>query len=300
MKTASKLSLIGLLVLGVVTLAAWYLHGTNIAVLNPKGPVAAQERNLIIFASLLSLLVVIPVFTLTAVIAWRYRESNSKARYSPELDHSRIAETLWWLIPSALILTLSVVAWDSSHTLDPYRPLTSTKPPITIQVVALDWKWLFIYPQLHIATVNYVQFPQQTPINFELTADAPMNSFWIPQLGGQIYAMPGMSTQLHLMADGAGSYRGLSANISGQGFAGMTFTAKSSSQADFDRWVGSVRQAPTSLNLASYNRLAAPSQNLPPTNYSPASGGLYDTIVDKYMLPTNQLTGARSAMGSTP
>jgi len=287
-----KLILAVLVALGVVALAASYLSGTNIAVFNPKGVVADQERNLIIFAGLLSLIVVIPVFTITAVVAWRYREGNPKAQYSPELDHSRVAETVWWVIPSALILILSVVAWRSSYTLDPARPLSSTTAPMTIQVVALDWKWLFIYPQQHIATVNYVQFPQATPVNFEITADAPMNSFWIPQLGGQVYAMPGMSTQLHLMANGEGSYRGASANISGQGFAGMSFVAKSTSQADFDRWVESVRKQSNDLNQGTYASLAKPSQNVAAASYASASSDIFDTVINKYMVPADQTAAA--------
>jgi cytochrome o ubiquinol oxidase subunit II len=291
MNKKSTSAFLVLFFLGVVALAAWYLHGTNIAVLNPEGPVALQERNLIMFAALLSLLVVVPVFTLTAVFAWRYREGNTKATYSPELDHSRVAETIWWLIPSALILILSVVAWNSSHQLDPFKPLASTTPPLTVQVVALNWKWLFIYPQQHIATVNFVQFPAQTPVNFEVTADAPMNSFWIPQLGGQIYAMPGMSTQLHLMASQNGSFRGSSANISGQGFSGMNFTAKSSSQADFDQWVQSAQQSPTNLSQDMYTALAKPSENNAAAYYTVDNSGLYDTIINKYMPPTDQMSG---------
>lgn len=286
--TRAKLVAVIIVGAGIVALAAAYLHGANIAVLNPKGTVADQERNLIIFAALLSLIVVIPVFAITAVVAWRYREGNTKATYAPELDGSRVAETVWWLIPSALILILSVVAWRTSYTLDPARPLSSNTAPMTIQVVALDWKWLFIYPQQHIATVNYVQFPQATPVNFEITADAPMNSFWIPQLGSQIYAMPGMSTQLHLMADGEGSYRGSSANISGRGFAGMDFTAKSTSQADFDQWVQSVRQQSDDLNQETYASLAKPSQNVTASSYASVSGDLFDTVINKYMVPADQ------------
>src|SRR5580700_9838221 len=184
-------------ILGFLSVAGWYLHHTNIPVLEPKGPVGLQERNLLFFGAALSLVVVIPVFTMLFFITWKYREGNTKAKYSPDFDHSRIAETIWWLIPAVLITILSVVGWNSSHTLDPYRPLSSKTPQMTIQVVALDWKWLFIYPQQHIATVNMVQFPKNTPINFEITSDSVMNSFWIPQLGGQIYSMPGMSTQLH-------------------------------------------------------------------------------------------------------
>lgn len=294
MNKKSKLAFLILLVLGLVALAVWYFHGRSIAVLDPQGPIALQERNLIGFAVLLSLLVVIPVFTLTALFAWRYREGNTKATYSPELDHSRVAETIWWLIPSALILILSVVAWNSSYQLDPYKPLASANPPLTIQVVALNWKWLFIYPQQHIATVNFVQFPAQTPLNFEITADAPMNSFWIPQLGGQIYAMPGMSTQLHLMANQNGSFRGSSANISGEGFSGMNFTAKASSRSDFDQWVRSVQQSPNSLSPTTYRQLVKPSQNNPVASYTADDVSLYTTIINAYMLPTGEV----SAVGS--
>lgn len=270
---------------GLLLALAWYIHGANVAVLNPKGPIARQEEQLIVFALLLSLIVVIPVFAMTLGFAWRYREGNERARYSPELKGNRVAEAIWWLVPSVLIVILGVVAWKSSHTLDPYRQLVSSTAPITIQVVALDWKWLFIYPQQQVATVNYVQIPQQTPVTFEITSDAPMNSFWIPQLAGQIYAMPGMSTQLHLSADGPGSYNGVSANISGEGFSGMTFTVRSSSKTDFATWLASAQRSPQQLSLAQYEHLAAPSQNNARATYSLAANGLYNDIIDKYMLP---------------
>lgn len=280
-----KITAVGLLFLVVAALVIWYFRSVNIPVLEPKGIIAKQERQLIFDALLLALLVVIPVFTLLIVFAVRYRETNSKAKYSPNLDGNRIAETIWWLIPTAIISILAVIAWNSSHTLDPYKPLSSNSKPLTIQVVALDWKWLFIYPQQNIATVNFIQFPKQTPLNFEITSDTVMNSFWIPQLGGQIYAMPGMSTQLHLMASGVGSYNGLSANISGAGFAGMDFTARSSSQTDFSQWVQSVKHNSSNLSLSTYSKLTNPSQNNPASYYSSAAGGLYNNIIDKYMIP---------------
>jgi cytochrome o ubiquinol oxidase subunit II len=273
------------LVLALIVSAIGYLHHTNIAVLNPKGPIAQKELNLIIVALLLSLLIVIPVFTLTIVFAWRYREGNTKAKYSPELDHNRTAETMWWLIPSALILVLAIVAWNSSHELDPYKPLVSNIRPLTIQVVALDWKWLFIYPQQNVASVNFFQFPSQTPINFEITSDAPMNSFWIPQLGGQIYAMPGMSTQLHLLASSDGSYSGSSANISGVGFSGMNFIAKATSKSDFNNWLESIKNSSSQLSLSRYNKLANPSENNPPSYYSAPQYGLFNIIVNRYLIP---------------
>ena len=268
--------------LGFLALVVWYLHRTNIPVLEPKGQIGIQERSLLYFGLALSLIVVVPVFILLFSFAWKYRESNQKAKYSPDFDHSRIAETIWWLVPSILITILSVVTWNSSHRLDPYRPLSSTTPQMTIQVVALDWKWLFLYPQQHIASVNVVQFPMNTPINFEITSDTVMNSFWIPQLGGQIYAMPGMSTQLHLMANQTGSFNGVSANISGSGFAGMNFIARSSSEQSFQSWVHSVQHSHGVLNMAAYNKLARPSTDNPAAYYSSSQGNLYGTILMKY------------------
>jgi cytochrome o ubiquinol oxidase subunit 2 len=295
MSKKAKLAFLTLLVLSVGTLAASYLHGHNLAVLNPKGLIASRERSLIIIASLLMIIVVIPVFALTFGIVWKYRAGNTKAKYSPDWDHNRRLEATWWAIPSVLILILSILTWTSSHELDPYKPLASSAQPLTIQVVALDWKWLFIYPQQHIATVNFVQIPKDTPINFVITSDAPMNSFWIPQLGGQIYAMPGMSTQLHLMASSTGSYAGSSANISGRGFAGMRFIAKATSPADFNTWVASTQRGSAHLNLETYAALARPSENHPVATYASAQDGLYDTILMKYMMPNLDI-----AAGGTP
>jgi len=276
-----------LIALAVIFLGLHYLSGMNVAVLNPKGIIAHKEFGLLVTATLMMLVVVIPVFILTFVIAWRYRGGNAKARYAPEWDHNHGLEAVWWGIPCALILALSILTWNSSHELDPYKALASTAKPITIQVVSLDWKWLFIYPDQHIATVNFVEFPEATPVNFEITSDAPMNSFWIPQLGGQIYAMAGMSTSLHLMADGAGTYQGSSVNISGKGFAGMTFTAKSTSQTDFDQWVTSVRQGQHYLTQDEYAKLAKPSQNNAPAYYTLGEPDLYNEIMMKYMMPAS-------------
>jgi len=285
-----KIILFVLLTLIIAVIVVLFFHNHSLAVLSPKGPIAQKERTLMIIAAILMLVVIIPVFTLTFGIVYKYRASNKKATYSPDWDHSRIVETIWWTIPVILIITLGVITWQSTHALDPYKPLVSKNKPMTIQVVALQWKWLFIYPEQNIASVNYVQFPSQTPINFVITADAPMNSFWIPQLGGQIYAMPGMSTQLHLMADNNGSYYGSSANISGVGFAGMNFTAKSTSQDDFNNWVRNVKQSPNKLSFSQYNTLAQPSTNNPPVYYSSKEAYLYNTIVMKYMMPTNLIS----------
>jgi cytochrome o ubiquinol oxidase subunit 2 len=289
----AKHKLVVTVVLSVVLAAAvgWWLQGQSIPVLQPQGQVADKQRNLMLFATLLSAVVVVPVFALTAWIVWRYREgAHKKARYTPDWDGHRGLELLWWLVPLGLITVLSVVTWHSSHDLDPYKPLVSSNKPVTVQVVALQWKWLFIYPEQDIATVNYVQFPEDTPVNFVITSDAPMNSFWIPNLGGQVYAMAGMSTKLHLMADKPGTYRGSSANLSGEGFANMHFLARSTTATDFDAWVEKVRMSPTALHSGEYRLLAEPSEELRETAYAPVETGLYDTIVMKYMEPGHEAT----------
>ena len=261
------------------------LRNSNFAVLDPKGPIAQSQYDLLIFGTVLSTFVVVPVFALTYGIVMRYRTNHQTANYSPEWDGDKRLELIWWLVPLALITVLGVVIWTSSHRLDPSKALASSKPPVTIQVVALQWKWLFIYPDYNIATVNYIQFPEDTPVNFVLTADAPMNSFWIPQLGGQIYAMPGMSTKLHLLADDPGEFRGSSANLSGEGFAGMKFTAKASSQADFETWLKTVQQADVNLAKADYDKLAQPSKNNVVSTYSAVERNLYGLVLQKYMPP---------------
>ncbi len=283
MSRKNKLTLIVGLGVAMLVLATIYLRGHDIAVLSPSGHIGLKEKHLIVLATLLALLVIVPVYILTFFIAWKYREGNKSARYTPDWDHNLALETTWWLIPSAIIVVLSVITWNSSHQLDPFKPIASDVPPITVQVVALQWKWLFIYPDQNIASVNYLQFPVNTPIKFEITADAPMNSFWIPKLGGQIYAMSGMSTELNLEASETGSFRGSSANLSGKGFSGMNFMAKSSSRAEFQRWVNKVYRLPNFLGVDEYNRLAAPSENTPASAYSAAQYGLYDSVVAKYM-----------------
>lgn len=286
---------IGYLVILVGVIAIFASRG-GVTVLHPQGLIADQERTLIVATLLLSLIVVVPVFVMTVLIVWRYRVGNTAARYMPDWGHSKIIESVWWGVPCVIILVLAVIAWQSSHALDPFRPLRTDREPLKIQVVALQWKWLFIYPEQRIAMVNYLRIPVDTPVDFEITADAPMNSFWIPQLGGQIYAMSGMSTHLHLMASQIGKYRGSSANISGRGFAGMSFIAEAGSKTEFDSWIGSVQRDPAVLDYPTYNALTRPSENTPVTYYGSSEQGLYDTILMKYMKPEHghQLSGGRS------
>lgn len=272
-----------LLLLAILCLAVQYIRSHDIAILNPGGIIGTKQRNLLVFATVLGMVVVIPVFIMTAVFAWRYRASNTKAQYRPEWAQNHLLEAVWWGIPIVIIIILSIVTWRSTHDLDPYKPLASDVPPVTIQVVALQWKWLFIYPDEGIATVNYIRFPEKTPVNFEIAADAPMNSFWIPKLGGQIYAMNGMVTKLHLEAYEPGEYDGYSANISGEGFASMKFKAQSTTRAEYDDWVTAVKADGDTLSHAAYASLSQPSTKHPVVTYRAVADDLYDTIVMKYM-----------------
>jgi cytochrome o ubiquinol oxidase subunit 2 len=285
MNKAFKTVLLILLFLGAAAYTVYYVSTHNIPVLDPKGMIGEKERDLIVTASLLMLIVVIPVFILTWVFAWVYREGSEKGKHHPDWEHNYIAEYCWWGVPIVIIAVLAALTWKSSHELNPFKPIPSNKKTLVIQAVALQWKWLFIYPEQGIATVNFVQFPEKTPLSFEITSDAPMNSFWIPQLGGQIYAMPAMRSKLYLIANETGSYRGCSANISGTGFAGMTFTAKSTSEADFEEWVQTVKQSPKSLNLSEYQGLLQPSEYDPVSYFVLAEPGLFDQIIMKYMMP---------------
>lgn len=270
-------------VLGLVGILIVIFKDANIPVLMPKGIIAEKERQLVFIAVALSMIVVIPVFIMLFVIAWRYREQNTKATYSPDWDSNKWIETLWWGVPLVIITILGVITWQSSHELDPFKPLSSATKPVKIEVVALQWKWLFIYPDYGVASVNEVSFPAHSPIDFEITADAPMNSFWIPSLGSQVYAMTGMSTQLHLQADQEGTYPGRSANISGEGFADMSFSAVASSQKGFDEWVKQAKQSGKNLDAGTYASLAKPGSESAPSFYTLKQTDLYDTIVMKYM-----------------
>jgi len=282
-----KLKIWGVVSVVVVAVSAFLLRNHSFAVLQPKGEIGQRELDILLFASALSLLVVIPVFVLTFYIVWKYR-ADKKATYLPDWDHSRSLEAVWWAIPIILIGILSVITWRTSYSLDPLKPIASDKKPLTIQVVALQWKWLFIYPEQNVASVNFAQIPVNTPVRFEITSDAPMNAFWIPQLGGQIYAMSGMSSHLNLIANQLGDFSGVSANISGSGFAGMHFVTRASTASDFGAWVRDAKTSPQRLSLATYNDLAQPSQDNPVSVYSSVDAGLYDTIVAKYMSPMDQ------------
>lgn len=285
MKKIFKIVLVVLLLLGATALTMLYIANNTIDVLEPKGMIGDKERELIVTASLLMMIVVVPVFILTLVFAWRYRGTNKQARHAPDWEHNYIAEYCWWGVPIIIIVILAIVTYKSSHELNPFRPIQPEKKAIAIQVVSLDWKWLFIYPEQGIATVNFVQFPENTPISFEITSDAPMNSFWIPQLGGQIYSMPAMRSKLHLIANEPGRFRGVSANISGKGFAGMKFVAVASTDQEFLQWTQEVKQSPKHLDWESYNLLVQPTEYHPVEYYQLNMPDLFDRILMKYMAP---------------
>jgi cytochrome o ubiquinol oxidase subunit 2 len=231
------------------------------------------------------LIVIIPVMALTVLFAWRYRKSNTSATYTPDWDHSTQLELVIWAVPLLIIIALGAVTWISTHTLDPYRPLSkaplsqAAAKPLTVEVVALDWKWLFIYPEQGIAVVNDLAAPVNTPIHFKITASSVMNSFFIPALAGQIYAMPGMQTELHAVINRTGDFYGFSANYSGAGFSDMRFKFHGMSGADFNEWVQQARASGRTLDRESYLKLERPSQNDPVRRYADVTTGLYDDIV---------------------
>jgi len=251
---------------------AGLLAGCDMVLLKPSGDVAVQQGHLIVVATVLMLLIIVPVIALTLLFAWRYRQSNPRATYAPDWDHSLQLELLIWAAPLLIIIALGAVTWISTHTLDPFRPLGRiaagrTVPaqarPLEVEVVALDWKWLFIYPDRNVAVVNELAAPVDVPIHFDITSESVMNSFFIPALAGQIYAMPGMQSQLSAVINRPGRYEGLSANYSGAGFSGMHFTFHGMSAADFDRWLQAARAAGGTLDRGAYLALARPSQNEP-------------------------------------
>jgi cytochrome o ubiquinol oxidase subunit 2 len=265
--------------------AAVLLTGCDMALMNPKGQIGMEQKSLIITATWLMLIVVIPVIFMTVYFAWKFRASNDKAEYAPEWSHSRKIEAIVWAVPCVIILILSTITWYSTHELDPRKPLVSDQKPITIQVVAMDWKWLFIYPELNIATVNQISFPVNVPAEFKITSATVMNSFFIPRLGSQLYAMAGMENRLNLIANEPGTYQGLSSNYSGAGFSGMKFSVLATSQAEFDQWVANVRQSPQQLTTASYDQLTAETINHPVQYYSAVKPGIYSDIIHQFMSP---------------
>jgi len=276
--------------LGLATLLV-LLAGCDTVVMKPHGDIAMQQSQLMVTATLLMLVIIVPVIALTLFFAWRYRQSNASATYTPDWDHSTRLELLIWGAPLLIIIALGAITWISTHKLDPYRPLERIDAqravpagvkPLVVQVVALDWKWLFIYPEQGIATVNELAAPVDRPIEFRITASTVMNSFYVPALAGQVYAMPGMQTQLHAVINRAGHYEGFSANYSGAGFSDMRFSFLGLADADFDRWLASHREQGGTLSRTAYQQLELPSRREPVRRYARIDPGLYDAIVMRY------------------
>jgi cytochrome o ubiquinol oxidase subunit II len=270
------------------------LGGCDMVVMNPMGDVALQQRNLVIFATALMLLIVIPVIALVGIFAWKYRATNKDAIYEPDWDHSTELELVIWAAPLLIVICLGAVTWVGTHLLDPYRPIerlskgrpvTPGTKPLEVQVVALDWKWLFIYPEYGIATVNELAAPVDRPIRFRLTASSVMNAFYVPTLAGMIYAMPSMETKLHAVINKPGNYAGFSSNYSGAGFSGMRFRFHGMDDAGFAAWVARNKAAQTGLSRANYLRLEKPTENAPVMRFAAVAPGLFDAVVNQCVRP---------------
>ncbi|MBL9071326.1 MAG: ubiquinol oxidase subunit II [Sphingopyxis sp.] len=278
-------------VLGTLPLLA----GCDLVVLDPAGDVARQQGDLIVISTVLMLLVILPVMALTIFFAWRYRAANKDATYKPDWDHSTQLELVIWSAPLLIIICLGAVTWVATHLLDPYRPLARTGPgqaiaadvkPLDVQVVALDWKWLFIYPEQGVATVNELALPVNRPIRFRISSSSVMNSFYIPALAGQIYAMPGMETKLHGVFDRTGNFDGFSANYSGAGFSNMRFKVKSLPMSEFDQWIAAAKASPQGeLDRRTYLKLEKPSEKEPVRRFAAVDPQLFDAVVNMCVEP---------------
>ena len=258
------------------------LGGCDYLLFDPKGPIAAEQMELIILSFLVMLIVVIPVFFMTFWFCIKYRANNSKAEYKPNWEHSNLIEVVVWSVPLAIIIVLGIITYRTSFSLDPRQAIDHETPTMRIQVVALDWKWLFIYPEQEIATVNELALPVDTPVEFLITSDTVMNSFFVPQLGSMIYAMAGMENQLYLIADEPGVYRGLSANYSGFGFSGMKFKAHAKTQDDFNDWVAQVKASSNSLTKDVYQQLTVKTKDHPVEHYASVNPLMFNRIIEKY------------------
>ena len=283
MNNKSNLSRIG------AALAVLALTACKPVVLSPTGDVAAQQRDVLITATLLMLIVIIPVMALTVYFAWKYRASNTSADYRPDWDHSTKLELVIWAVPLLIIICLGAVTWVGTHLLDPYRPLgrisadtprTEAHQELRVDVVALDWKWLFIYPEQGIATVNQLAVPVDRPVEFRLTSSTVMNAFYIPDMAGMIYAMPAMETTLHGVLNQEGTFQGLASHYSGAGFSGMRFKTHAMQPADFDRWVAEISAGDQRLDRAAYLKLEHPSENVPPMQFASVDPELFSRVVN--------------------
>ncbi|WP_373987093.1 ubiquinol oxidase subunit II [Duganella sp. BuS-21] len=275
---------------GLLLAPLMWLAGCDTVVLNPSGDIAAQQAHLVVVSTLLMLLIIVPVMFLICLFAWRYRKSNTAAEYKPDWDHSTKLELLIWGAPLLIIIVLGLITWIYTHLLDPYRPLSridENRPiaagvkPLEIQVVSMDWKWMFIYPEQGIATVNELVTPIDVPVRFHMTSSTVMNAFYIPALAGMVYTMPSMETQLNAVMNKVGVYDGFSANYSGAGFSDMRFKYHGVKQADFDAWVAKTKANTTALTRAEFLALDKPTIKHPIMHFGSVDKGLYDRVLNR-------------------
>lgn len=286
--TAARL---GLLLLPL----ALMLGGCDTSVIDPAGDVARQQRDIILISTGLMLLIIVPVIILIILFAWHYRQGNRQATYDPDFDHSTTLELVIWSAPLLIIIALGALTWSSTHLLDPFRRLDRIAPgqpidkavtqPLRVQVVSLDWKWLFIYPDQGIASVNELVLPVNREVRFDITSSNMMNAFYAPTLAGMVYAMPGMRSMMHAVLNRPGDYKGYSANYSGAGFSRMTFALRGVDQAGFDRWVGEAKHSGKALGTPLYMELVKPSERVPVMHFAGIEGDLFDRIVDRCVEP---------------
>jgi len=267
------------LALACVTASVAFLAACNRGVLDPVGPVAAQEKQLLINSTAIMLAIILPTMVATVAFAWWFRRGNSKATYLPDWEYSGAIEMVVWGIPILTIMLLGGIAWIGSHNLEPSKPLPSDKQALNVEVVSLDWKWLFIYPDQGIATVNQLVIPAGTPVSYRLTSATVWNTFWVPQMGSMIYTMPRMTTRLNLQADRQGSFNGLSGHFSGDGFPGMQFQVRSLAPNQFAAWAQGARGQGAVLDGRGYAELSKPSSYVKPMIYGGVAPGLFDSIV---------------------
>jgi cytochrome o ubiquinol oxidase subunit 2 len=270
-------------VMGFVGMAAFLSGCSKMVVLDPKGPIGSDERALIYWAIGLMLIVIVPVFVMAFLFATKYNASNTKANYDPKWTDSVKVEIVIWLVPILIIAGLSYLTIESTTKLDPYKPLVSKEKPVKVEVISMDWNWLFIYPDYNIASVNELVFPENTPLSFKLTSSSVMTSFFIPQLGSQMYVMAGMTTRLHLLASDTGTYDGQNNEFSGHGYNTMHFKAISMDTTAFKAWVQKVKQSPDSLDMKTYNQVSSPNVGYPVTFYSSVTPNLFNHVAGAFM-----------------
>ncbi len=253
--------------------------------LNPKGIVAFQERKLFFDTLALMLIVVLPVIIMSFTFVYHYQVSHRIRDYEPNWSHSHFLESLWWGIPCVIILVLAILTWKKTHELDPFKPITGyNQKPMVIQVIALPWKWLFIYPQQDIATVNYLEIPVGEQVEYQITTDnVPMSAFFIPQLGSQIYTMTGMRSRLHLVANEPGDYVGMNTQFNGDGFSDMHFDVHVVEAAEMAKWISEMKKSPSHLTDDAYYKLLQPTINDKPRFYAGVATNLFNHVIDLYM-----------------